>query len=90
MISLAFWRQYCRASAVGIRDGVGSSSDGLLAGRAVPDSGGVTLDSGLSAEGAGVLGVLGDFHLLDLLTERGTVTEFYASARVLGDGENLS
>jgi len=57
-----------------IRDGVSSSSDGLLAGLAVPDSGGVTLDRGLSAEGAGVLGVLGDFHLLDLLTERGTVT----------------
>ena len=57
-----------------VRDGVGSSSNGLLARLAVPDSGGVTLDSGLSAEGACVLGVLGDFHLLDLLTERGTVT----------------
>lgn len=40
---------------------------------AVPDTDGVTLDSGLSAEGARVLGVLGDFHLLDGLSERGTV-----------------
>lgn len=34
----------------------------------------MTLDGHLSAEGAGVAGVLGDFHLLNLLTERGTVT----------------
>jgi hypothetical protein len=34
----------------------------------------VTTDGGLAAEGAGVLGVLGDFHLLHLLTEGGTVT----------------
>lgn len=29
----------------------------------------------LSAESASVLAVLGDFHLLDLLTERGTITD---------------
>lgn len=57
-----------------VRDGVSTTSDGLLAGPAVPDTGGMTLDSDLSAECAGVAGVLGDFHLLDLLTERGTVT----------------
>jgi len=57
-----------------IRDNVGTASDSLLAGPAVPDTGGVTLDRDLSAEGASVAGVLGDFHLLDLLTERGTVT----------------
>ena len=34
----------------------------------------MTADSDLSAESAGVLGVLGDFHLLHLLTERGTIT----------------
>lgn len=34
----------------------------------------MTLDSVLAAEGADVAGVLGDFHLLDLLTERGTIT----------------
>jgi hypothetical protein len=35
----------------------------------------VSLDGILSAEGAGVPGVLGDFHLLDLLSEGGTVSE---------------
>lgn len=45
-----------------------------VASLAVPDTDGVTLDSGLAAEGAGVLGVLGDFHLLDGLSERGTVS----------------
>ena len=34
----------------------------------------------LAAEGAGVAGVLGDFHLLDLLAERGTI-----AGTVLGD-----
>lgn len=48
--------------------------DGAVAGLAVPDTNRVTLDSGLSAEGARVLGVLGDFHLLDGLSERGTVS----------------
>jgi hypothetical protein len=57
-----------------VRNGVGAASDGALAGLAGPDTGGVSLDSGLAAEGADVLGVLGDFHLLDLLTQRGTVT----------------
>lgn len=45
-----------------------------LAGLAVPDADGVTLDAGLAAEGADVLGVLGDLHLLDRLTQRGTVS----------------
>lgn len=57
-----------------VRYCVGSSGNGLSARLAVPDTDGVTLDGGLSAEGAGVLGVLGDFHLLDLLSERGTVS----------------
>ena len=57
-----------------VRDGVGSSGDGLLAGSALPDTGRVTLDGGLSAESAGVSGVLGDFHLLHLLTQGSTVT----------------
>lgn len=47
--------------------------DSALAGLAVPDADGVTLDAGLAAEGADVFGVLGDLHLLDRLTERGTV-----------------
>jgi hypothetical protein len=41
----------------------------------------VSLDGGLSAEGADVSGVLGDFHLLDLLSEGGTVSRIiYKSA----------
>lgn len=57
-----------------VRHSVCSSSDGLVASLAVPDTNRVSLDSGLSAEGADVSGVLGDFHLLDLLSERGTVS----------------
>lgn len=57
-----------------IRDSVGTTSNSLLAGLAVPDTDGVTLDGDLSAECAGVLGVLCDFHLLHLLTERSTVS----------------
>ena len=34
----------------------------------------MSLDGGLSAEGADVFCVLGDFHLLDLLSQRGTVS----------------
>lgn len=48
--------------------------NGALARLAVPDTDGVTLDGGLAAEGADVAGVLGDFHLLDGLTEGSTVS----------------
>jgi hypothetical protein len=58
-----------------VRDSVSSSGNGLVAGLAVPDTDGVSLDGGLSAEGADISGVLGDFHLLDLLTEGRTVSE---------------
>jgi hypothetical protein len=77
----------------GLRDGVGSSSGGLPARSAGPDTNGSALDGVLSAELAHVAGVLCDLavtvsgyppfrvvfgyaylHLLDLLTERGTVT----------------
>ena len=66
----------CGVSAVldDVRDDVGSSGNGLLARLAGPDSDGVATDGGLSAEGADVTGVLGDFHLLDLLTQGGTVS----------------
>ena len=57
-----------------VRHSVCSSSDGLVAGSAVPDADGVSLDGGLAAEGADVSGVLGGFHLLDLLSEGGTVS----------------
>jgi hypothetical protein len=56
------------------RHNVSSSSDGLVARLAVPDTGSVALNGDLSAECACVAGVLGDFDLLDLLAERGTVT----------------
>jgi len=41
---------------------------------AVPDPNGVSLHAVLSAECADVSGVLGDFHLLDLFSEGGTIT----------------
>lgn len=56
-----------------VRDGVGATSDGALAGLAVPDTGRVSADGDLAAESAGVLGVLGDLHLLHLLTQGSTV-----------------
>lgn len=59
---------------VNIRDGVGTTGGGLLAALAVPDADGLALDGVLSAEGAGVLGVLRGFHLLDHLPQRGTVS----------------
>lgn len=89
-----------------LRDGVSTTGGGLLAGAAVPDTDGLTLDSVLAAELAHVAGVLCDlgrlstfhpscaasfqvcthFHLLDLLTERGTVTGTVLS----GDADLLS
>jgi len=42
----------------------------------------VTLDAGLAAECAGVSGVLGDFHLLHLLTEGGTISVQIESATI--------
>jgi hypothetical protein len=46
----------------------------------------VTLDGVLAAEGAGVAGVLRDFDLLHLLTERGTITEGFTLVVVQGPG----
>lgn len=59
-----------------IRDNPGTSGNGLLARLALPDTDGCALDGGLSAESASVAGVLGDFHLLDLLPQRGTISVF--------------
>ena len=58
-----------------IRNDISASGNGLLARLAVPDSDRVASNSGLSAERADVSCVLCDFHLLDLLTERGTITD---------------
>ena len=57
-----------------IRDSVGTTGNGALAATAVPDADSLPADGDLAAEGAGVLGVLGDLHLLHLLTQGGTVT----------------
>ena len=65
-----------------VRNGPSTSSNGFLARFALPDTDSGTLDSVLSAEGAGVAGVLRDLHLLDLLTERGTVSVGELSASV--------
>lgn len=61
-------------SADDLRDGVGTTGDGLVAALALPDTNSLALDGVLSAEGADVAGVLGDFHLLHLLTQGGTVS----------------
>ncbi len=48
----------------------------LLAALAAPDPDAVPLDRHLAAKGAGVAGVLADFHLLDLFAEGGAVSGF--------------
>lgn len=57
-----------------LRNGVGTTGDGLVATLALPDTNSLALDGVLAAEGADVAGVLGDFHLLHLLTQGGTVS----------------
>ena len=60
--------------ALDLRDSPGTTGNGLVAALALPDADSLALDGVLAAECAGVAGVLGDFHLLHLLTERGTVS----------------
>jgi hypothetical protein len=62
------------STTLDLRDGPGSASNSLLAALAVPDTDSSALDSVLAAECANVSGVLCDFHLLHLLSERGTVS----------------
>ena len=57
-----------------VRDSPCSASNSLLTGPALPDSDCLALHRVFAAEGAGVSGVLGNLHLLDLLAERGTVS----------------
>ena len=73
--SIRFSRQIPNSSwqikhslALDLRDGPSSTSNGLLARFAVPDSDGVTLNSVFAAKRADVAGVLGDLHLLHLLS----------------------
>lgn len=57
-----------------LRDGPGTTGNSLVAPLALPDANSLALDGVLAAESADIAGVLSDFHLLDLLSERGTVT----------------
>jgi hypothetical protein len=73
--SIRFLRQIPNTSwqikyslALDLRYGPSSTSNGFLARFAVPDSDGVTLNSVFAAERASVAGVLGDLHLLHLLS----------------------
>lgn len=58
-----------------VRQHISSTSNLLSASSAIPDSNSSSLDSVLSAEGACVSGMLCDFHLLYLFSERGTITD---------------
>lgn len=55
-------------------EGPRATSNRLVAGVAVPDTHSLALHGVLAAERASVAAVLGDFNLLDLATERRTVT----------------
>jgi hypothetical protein len=59
---------------VGGSQGVGSSSDSLIARGTTPDANGASLEGELSAEAAEVLRVLGDDQLLGALTGVGTIS----------------
>ena len=62
------------SSNLDLRHSPCTTSDGLFATSAFPDSYGVSLDSVLAAESADVSGVLCDFHLLDLFSEGSAVS----------------
>ena len=62
-----------------------TTSEDLEAGAALPDADSLALDGILAAEIASVLGVLGDLHLPDLLTQRCTIT-----GAVLADNADLA
>jgi len=53
---------------------VSTTSHDLLASPALPDTGALSLDRVLTAERAVVLGVLGNFHLLDDLSQGSTIS----------------
>lgn len=57
------------------RNGVSTTSNGLLTRRTVPDTGSTSFDSLLTTEGTVVSGVLLHFQLLDLSSQRRTVTD---------------
>lgn len=57
-----------------VRESVSSTGDCLLAGLARPDTDRLALHGRLAAKGACVARMLADFHLLHLLTQRGTIS----------------
>ena len=61
-----------------------ATSKSLQASAALPDANSLALDGVLTAEVASVLGVLGDLHLPDLLTQGSTIT-----GAVLADNTDL-
>lgn len=63
-------------------DGVSTTGKSLLAGLAIPDANGGAANAVLTAKGACVLGVLGNFLLLDELAERSTVSVVPKSAPI--------
>lgn len=56
-------------------NGVSTTSNGLLAGLAVPDTSSTSLNGSLTTERAVVLGVLLDFHLLGLSSQGRTISD---------------
>lgn len=60
--------------ALHLRNGPGTTGDSLVAALAIPDTDSSALDGVLAAKRADVSGVLCDFHLLHLLSERCTVS----------------
>lgn len=65
---------------------VSTTSHGLVAGLALPDTSGGSLGSSLTTERAVVLGVLLDLHLLGLSSQRRTVSH----TELTGDADLLS
>jgi hypothetical protein len=60
--------------ALDLRYSPSTTGDGLLARFTVPNSNGVALDGIFAAKGTDVTGVLGDLHLLYLLSEGGAIS----------------
>ena len=74
------------SGAVGRAQRVGTTGNGLAAGIAAPDADGLSAEGELTAEGAEVLGVLGDLELLGTLTGVGTIARTIAAHDAHLDG----
>jgi hypothetical protein len=64
---------------------ISTTSHDLFASLALPDTSCLSLNSSLTAESAAILGMLSDFHLLDDLSQGGTIsgTVFTANSDLL-------